>query len=160
MNFEKENFLRTRLVRYLQQLDPHTPPRWGKMNAQQMVEHFAGDAIRIASGALKMDKILTTPDQLSRMREFLRSDKPFKKNLKNPLLGEEPAPLHHKTMQAAIGYLQEQLIFFFEAFDNDPSLVTRNPFYGDLDFESNVQLLYKHAIHHLEQFGVVHLGKA
>jgi hypothetical protein len=151
---EKENFLRTRLVTYLQRLDPATPPKWGKMNVQQMIEHYGGDAVRNASGRLKLDKIVTTPEHLQRLREFMLSDKPFHENTKNPLLGEEPAPLRYKTVQAAIGALQQELIYFFEAFEKDPRLITRNPFFGDLNFDQNVQLLYKHALHHLKQFGV------
>ena len=154
MSFEKENFLRTRLVRYMQQLDPAALPRWGKMNVQQMIEHYAGDAVRNASGRLKIDKVITSPEKLGAMREFMMSDKPFKENTKNPLMGEEPLLLRFNTVQAAIGALQQELIFFFEAFAKDPQLITRNPFFGDLNFEQNVQLLYKHALHHLRQFGV------
>lgn len=154
MSFEKENFLRTRLVRYLQQLDPSTPPRWGKMSVQQMIEHYAGDAVRNASGRLKIDKIMTPPEKLGSMREFMMSERPFKENTKNPLLGEEPGPLRFHTVQGAIGALQQELIYFFEAFTKEPQYITRNPFFGDLNFEQNVQLLYKHALHHLRQFGV------
>lgn len=154
MNFEKENFLRTRFIRYLQQLDPATLPKWGKMNVQQMVEHFNVDAVRVASGKTKFTGIQVSPAQLIKMQEFLISDKSFKKNLKNPLLGEEPAPLRFNTLQAAIGSLHEELIYFFEVFEKDQGLTTRNPFYGDLNFEQNVQLLYKHALHHLRQFGI------
>jgi hypothetical protein len=46
------------------------------------------------------------------------------------------------------------MIYFFEVFEKDTALVTRNPFFGDLNFEQNVQLLYKHSLHHLRQFGV------
>jgi hypothetical protein len=154
MSFEKENFLRTKLIPYLQQLDPATPPRWGKMNVQQMIEHCGGDVFRSASGRLKIDKIVTPPENLQRMRDFLMSDKPFKENIKNPLLGEEPRLLRYKTVQAAIGALQQEMIYFFEAFEQNPNLLTRNPFFGDLNFDQNVQLLYKHSLHHLRQFGV------
>ena len=154
MSLEKENFLRTKLIAYLQRLDPATPSRWGKMNVQQMIEHYGGDAVRNASGRLKIDTIMTPPEHLERMREFMMSDKPFKENTKNPLMGDEPAPLQYKTIQAAIGGLQQELIYFFETFEKNPELITRNPFFGDLNFEQNVQLLYKHAIHHLKQFGV------
>ncbi len=154
MSFEKENFLRTKLVRYLQQLDPATPPRWGKMTVQQMVEHLGGEAIRNANGRLKIDTILTPPENLPRMREFMMSDKPFRENIKNPLMGEEPGLLRYKTVQAAIGALQQELIYFFEAFEKDQGFITRDPFFGDLNFEQSVQLLYKHALHHLRQFGV------
>jgi hypothetical protein len=154
MSFEKENFLRTKLVAYLQRLNPATPPRWGKMNVQQMIEHYAGDAVRNASGRLKIDEIMTPPGNLERMREFMISNKPFKENTRNPLMSEDPAPLRYQTVQGAIGALQQELIYFFEAFEKNPELITRNPFFGDLDFEQNVQLLYKHALHHLRQFGV------
>jgi len=154
MSFEKENFLRTKLVSYLQQLDPATPPRWGKMSVQQMIEHFGGDAIRNAYDRLKIETIITPPENLRLMQEFMMGDKPFKENTINPLLGEEPAPLRYKTIQAAIGALQQELIYFFEAFEKDHGLITRNPFFGDLTFEQSVQLLYKHALHHLRQFGV------
>jgi hypothetical protein len=154
MTIEKENFLRTKLITYLQRLDPQTEPRWGKMSVQHMIEHFAGDAVRNASGRLKIDAIVTPPARLERMREFMMSDKPFHENTLNPLMGTEPAGLRYKTIQAAIGALQQELIYFFEAFEKDPQLITRNPFFGDLNFEQNVQLLYKHALHHLRQFGV------
>ena len=151
---EKEFFLRTKLIGYLQRLDPSTAPKWGKMNVQQMIEHYGGDGIRSASGRLKIEKIISPPENLQRMLEFLMSDKPFRENIKNPLLGEEPRPVRYKTVQAAIGALQQELIYFFEAFEKDPKLITRNPFFGDLNFEQNVQLLYKHALHHLRQFSI------
>ena len=154
MSFEKENFLRTKLVPYLQRLDPAAPPRWGKMNVQQMIEHYAGDALRNANGRLKIDTIITPSEVLAKMREFMMSDKPFKENTKNPLMGDEPAPLRYKTVQGAIGALQLELIYFFEAYEKKPNMIIRNPFFGDLNFEQNVQLLYKHALHHLRQFGV------
>lgn len=154
MSFEKENFLRTRLVRYLQQLPPSTAPRWGKMNVQQMIEHYTIDGLSVANGRNKTEKIITAPEKLPLLREFMMSDKPFRPNTKNPLLGDEPAAPQFNTVQAAIGALQEELIFFFEVFAKDPQMQTRNPFFGDLNFEQNVQLLYKHAIHHLRQFGV------
>lgn len=154
MSFEKENFLRTKFILYLQQLDPATPPRWGKMSVQQMIEHFTEDAVRVANGHRKFDNIVTPPEKLPRMQEFMMSDKPFKENTKNPLLPEEPAPLRHATVQAAIGALHQELIYFFEVFEKDHQFVTRNPIFGDLTFEQSVQLLYKHALHHLRQFGV------
>ena len=154
MSLEKENFLRTKLVAYLQQLDPTTQPKWGKMNVQQMIEHFGGNALRNANGRLKIEKIITPPDHLVKLREFMMSEKPFKENTRNPLMSDEPSPTRYKTMQGAIGALQQELIYFFEVYEKEPQLIIRNPFFGDLNFEQNVQLLYKHALHHLRQFGV------
>jgi|WetSurMetagenome_2_1015567.scaffolds.fasta_scaffold759933_2 hypothetical protein len=154
MSHLKENFLRTKLVSYLKKLEPSTPPRWGKMNVQQMIEHFSDDALQVASGKRIIEKILTAPENLERYREFMMSEKPFKENTVNVLLGSEPVPVHHHTVEAAIGELQQELIYFFEVFEKNPRLTTRNPFFGNLSFDQNVQLLYKHAIHHLRQFSV------
>jgi hypothetical protein len=154
MNFEKENFLRTKLIPHLQQLDPSTPPKWGKLSVQGMIEHFAHDAVRNASGKLRFEKTVTPEEHLQRMRDFMLSDKPFRPNTKNPLMQEEPIPLHYKTVQAAINSLQEELIDFFSAYEKEPSMTIVNPFFGTMNFDQNVQLLYKHALHHLNQFGV------
>lgn len=153
MTIEKENFLRTQLVSHLKRLDPSLAPRWGKMDVQQMIEHFAGDALRTASGRLKIETILTPLERLEKMREFMLSNKPFKENTANPLMPLDPPPHRFNTVQAAIGALQMELIYFFQVFEKQPGLTTRNPFFGDLNFEENVQLLYKHALHHLKQFG-------
>jgi hypothetical protein len=68
---------------------------------------------------------------------------------------EIPAPVQHKTIAAAFAELEEELDHFFTAFETNPHLATANPFFGPLNFELNVQLLYKHALHHLRQFGVM-----
>ena len=152
MNFEKENFLRTKFISLLQKLKNDTPPFWGKMNVQQMIEHFT-DVMMVASGKIKLP-LVTPADKLPRFREFMFSEKPFKENTKSPVLAEEPAPLKKHTKEAAIGKLQEELIYFFEAFEKYPGLKTNNPVFGELDFDANIQLLYKHALHHLRQFGI------
>ena len=154
MTIEKENFLRTKLVPLLQKLDPATTPRWGRMNVQQMIEHYTTDGIIIASGKANVKEIITPPEKLTRYRDFMMSDRPFQENTVNPLLNTDPLPVHYKTVQGAIGALQQELILFFNVFEKDPALLTRNPIFGDMNFEENVQLLYKHALHHLKQFGI------
>lgn len=151
MSIEKENFLRTKLVPCLQKADPARPPKWGKMNLHQMVEHLT-DVVKVANGKIKMD-IVTPPDKLPLYKEFMMSEKAFRENTKSPVLPEEPLPLRTNTIQAAIGRLQEEIIYFFEVFEKDPQLKTAHPVFGELDFNENVQILYKHALHHLKQFG-------
>lgn len=152
MNFEKENFIRTKFIGYLQRLNPATPPRWGKMNVQQMIEHFT-DVVMVASGKIKME-LAVPKERLPLYRDFLMSEKPFKENTKSPVLPEETLPLKKHTVQAAIGKLQEELISFFEVFEKEPALKTTHPAFGDLDFNENIQAMHKHAVHHLKQFGV------
>jgi hypothetical protein len=152
MSLGKENFLRTKFVPLLQRMNPATPALWGKMNLQQMIEHFT-DVMMVASGKIKIQTV-TPADKLPSFKEFLLSEKPFKQNTKSPVLPPDPPPLRRRTRQAAIGKLQEELIAFFETFDKKPELKTVNPVFGELDFAENIQLLYKHALHHLNQFGV------
>jgi len=152
MNKEKEIFLRKKFVTLLQQLNDTAPARWGKMNVQQMIEHFT-DALMAANGKIRLP-VITPADKLPRFYEFLLSEKQFKENTKSPVLGDDPAPIRKNTKQAAIGKLQEELIYFFESFKNNPGLKTINPVFGELNYEENIQLLYKHALHHLRQFGV------
>lgn len=82
------------------------------------------------------------------------SDKPFRENTPNPLIGEVPPPVRHPDVPAAIAELRKEIEHFIATFKDIPGRTTRNPFFGDLDLEKNAQLLYKHALHHLKQFGV------
>ena len=153
MEAEKENFLKYRFTILLKQIPSDMPPRWGKMTLQQMVEHFT-DSVRIASGKIPFADIITNSEHLQKMRDFLMSDKPFRENTMNPLLPEVPAPVKNPALSKALQELQEELDFFFSVFEKNNLQVTRNPIFGDLSFEQNVQLLYKHGLHHLKQFGV------
>jgi hypothetical protein len=152
MNEEKLQFLKTAFIPLLEQIEGEAKGNWGVMNGQQMVEHFC-DAVKNASGKLMLP-LINQGEALEKSRAFLMSEKPFKENTKNPLIAETPPPLRKPNMQAAIKKLQEELNYFFHVFEKDPALKTRNPFYGELDYAENVQLLYKHALHHLKQFTI------
>lgn len=149
----KAQFLKESFVPLLQTIPATTEPRWGKMNLQQMIEHLS-DAVRIASGRQPTPRLLTPEEHLPKMRAFLFSEKPFRENTRNPMMPETPAPVRFKSIEAATNELQAQLDHFFAVFEANPSLSTLNPLFGVLDFEGNVQLLYKHAVHHLRQFGM------
>lgn len=153
MNQEKLLFLKNDFLLLLQSLKADAKGKWGLMNGQQMVEHFV-DAVKNASGKLKLPLIDNGVEKV-RMQSFLFSEKPFAQNIRNPYMSEQPLPVKQSNIQAAIEKLRNELAFFFEAFENDPSLTTVNPFFGELDYSSNVQLLHKHALHHLNQFGLI-----
>jgi hypothetical protein len=150
---EKAQFLRKQFVPFLKGLPTETRAAWGLMTVQQMIEHFT-DSVRIASGKAVHTDVLTLPEHLDKMRNFLESDKPFRENTKNALMPEVPAPVRNPSRSEAIKELNEEIEFFFAVFKKNNLQVTRNPFFGDLNYEQNIQLLYKHALHHLRQFGV------
>jgi hypothetical protein len=153
MSTDKAEFLKNRFVPLLKQIPSDTQPHWGKMSLQQMIEHFS-DSVRIASGKTVYTDFVFPPEQLQKVREFMLSEKPFKENTVNPLLPEAPAPVINISTEEAINELQKEINYFFSVFEKNNLQVTRSPFFGDLNFEENIHLLYKHASHHLRQFGV------
>lgn len=86
------------------------------------------------------------------MQVFLMTDKLFKPETKNSMMGEEPAPVMNDNTNALLDQLQSQLNRFAARFENQPDLLVRNPIFGDLNEEHWTRLLYKHCIHHLHQF--------
>ena len=149
----KEEFLKNDFIPLLGKLRADEKGRWGIMTAQQMVEHFA-DAVKNASGKLILPS-LNEGEKLQKFREFLMSEKPFKENIDNPLIPKEGIPHRQPDLQSAINKLQKELDYFFEVFEKNPDLKTGNVFFGQLDYNMNIQLLHKHAKHHLRQFGLV-----
>lgn len=153
MENHKIEFLKNQFVPLLKQLDAKATGKWGVLNAQQMVEHFS-ESVRIANRKIQPQKV-TLDEHLPKMRAFMLSDKPFKENTPNPLMNKEGSPLKHVSMQEAIEELRIELNDFFSAFEKDHTLNTSNPFFGSLNFEENVHLLHKHALHHLKQFNLI-----
>ena len=154
MTNDKANFLKKDFISYLRSLDSATPSSWGKMSMQQMIEHFT-DNVKIASGKTSNTALLTPSDQLRKAQDFLMSDKPFRENTPNPLLPEVPPPVRNISIEEALKELKKEMDFFFSIFKENNQQQTLNPFFGELNFEQNVQLLHKHALHHLKQFGVM-----
>jgi uncharacterized damage-inducible protein DinB len=148
---QKADFLRNKYTGILTGLEPDTPPRWGKMNVQQMVEHMA-DYVRVASGKTLLDVV--SPEKVARSRNFLESEKQFPENTPNALMAEEPKPVKLDNLEQAIDELVIELDHFFAVHELEENRTTVNPFFGDLVYEQQVQLLYKHATHHLRQFGL------
>lgn len=153
MDESKLNFLKNDFVFHLKHLAPDAKGDWGLMNGQQMVEHFS-EMLRMANGR-KQYKGSISEEIMKKSYNFMMSDKPFRENTKNPLLPEEPAPVVNNTMQQAIEELKQELNYFFEQYQSRPGLRIHNPIFGDLNFEEQVQLLHKHAQHHLKQFGLI-----
>ena len=153
MNEDKINFLKNDFIFLLKHLAPDAQGSWGVMNGHQMVEHLV-DVVKNASGKLKLPNV-NEGEKLEKARAFMMSDKPFAENIRNPFISQTPPAPRKVTIQAAIEKLQQELNYFFEVFDKNPALTTHNAFFGELDFAANVHLLYKHAKHHLKQFGLV-----
>ncbi|MEO6232268.1 MAG: DUF1569 domain-containing protein [Ferruginibacter sp.] len=153
MDQAKLNFISKDLVPLLRTLPEDAIKKWGKMNAQQMVEHISG-FFRVSTNKLHFP--LHTPvDQLPKFKAFLHSDKEFRENTKAPVLPEEPLPVQFANYKDAVNDLEKEVKDFLQQFENDPGLTTQHPVFGDLNFEEWVLLHYKHVVHHLKQYGLL-----
>jgi hypothetical protein len=71
------------------------------------------------------------------------------------LLPEEPPATRNEFLEDAILELDGEITDFHTFFKGDPEKRTTNPFFGHLNYAEWVQLLHKHALHHLRQFGAL-----
>ncbi len=148
---EQKEYLLNQLVNDFRSLSQPANANWGKMNFNQMLEHLI-EACKNASGDIVFDTFHTPEERLPAMQAFLMTDKLFKPETKNAMMGEEPAPVKNDNSNALLDELQSQINRFYERFQQDENLVARNPIFGDLNEELWTRLLYKHCIHHLHQF--------
>jgi hypothetical protein len=150
---EKAAFVKESFIPLVKKLTGDEKGKWGKMNAQQMIEHVAG-FFKVSTEKIHFP--LTTPaEHLPKYKEFLWSDKEFRENTQAPMLPEEPLPLRYSSMQEATADLEKSIHDFFVFFGDDRSKTTLHPAFGELNFNEWVQLHHKHATHHLKQFGLM-----
>jgi hypothetical protein len=130
----KSVFISTELFIFLQQLHADTTPKWGKMNAQQMVEHLS-DFIDLSVEKIHFP-IAVPEEDLPKYKAFLMSEKHFRENTKAPssVLGEEPLPIKLDSLELAIEKLHVSVADFFAFFAENPDKKTLHPSFGWLNF--------------------------
>ena len=153
MTAAKRAFLKNDLLLLVNKLNGDEKAKWGKMNAQQMIEHVSA-FFKVSTQKIHFP--LTTPvEHLLKYKEFLLSEKEFRENTKAPVLPEEPSPLRYPNIQEAKDDLKKSVNAFFEFFKNNSLKTTLHPAFGELNFDEWVQLHHKHVTHHLKQFGLI-----
>ncbi len=155
MDTGKLNFIQHQFVLLLKDLPGSKDGKWGKMNAQQMVEHVTG-FFKVSSNRINFP-LVSPSEHLPKLKAFLLSDKEFRENTKAPtsVIGEEPMPVRTNNMEEAIEALQQSIDEFVEYFKGDDYKTTLHPVFGELNFEEWILLHYKHVMHHGKQFGLV-----
>lgn len=155
MDVQKLNFVTKESVLLFKNLSADSMGKWGKMNAQQTVEHLAA-FFNVSAGKIKFD-LVTPVEHLPKYKEFLLSDKEFRENTKAPtsVIGEEALPLLYANMEAALEKLTESIAAFENYFKDEPLKTSLHPVFGELNFEEWVLLHHKHVTHHAKQFGLL-----
>ncbi len=154
MDEAKLHFLTKEFIPLLKELPADAKGKWGKMSAQQMVEHVSG-FFKVSTQKLKIP-LVTPIEHLPKFKEFLLSDKEFRENTKAPgnIVPEEPVPTRKASMNEAGEELQNEIDHFVAFFTDNPGTKTTHPVFGNLDYDEWVLLHYKHVTHHLRQFGI------
>ena len=155
MDTEKQDFIINELIPRLKRLSANAAGIWGKMNAQQMVEHLSR-IFNVSSGK-SFYPLLTPLEDLPKYRQFLLGDKVFRENTIGPegIVPKEPAAARNNTYLDALDELQLEINDFVKFFTDNPGEKTMHPVFGELNFEEWVLIHYKHVQHHARQFGML-----
>jgi oxepin-CoA hydrolase/3-oxo-5,6-dehydrosuberyl-CoA semialdehyde dehydrogenase len=151
----RDTFLRETAPSTIRNLDEVAAPRWGRMTAQQMVEHLLW-AVELSNGLVHTECLVPEPE-LPRMKRFLYSSRPIPRDFPNPALTRGLPPLRYGSLADAKAGFRRELERFLSA-HHDPGRLFTHPIFGALNHEEWHRTHYKHLHHHLEQFGLIEPG--
>jgi len=149
----RDTFLRTFFFGALDGLRPDATGRWGRMTAQQMVEHLAW-AFECSTGRVVVE-CGTPADQVERMKRFLHHNRPSPPDFMNPALREGLPPLRHADLADARRALLVEVDRFLEHQRTHHDAVRMHPVFGPIGMEEWSRTHFKHGCHHLQQFGLI-----
>lgn len=137
----------------LARLMPDQKPKWGEMNAIEMVDHLlAGMKLFLSKTETKLE----TPEEfLPKYKAFIMSNKGFKPGAKKPLDYEKYESANAHDLEALKQAFNDKLKEFDEITSTDPEFWSFHPSFGKLNVEETRQLNFKHLRHHFRQFGLM-----
>ena len=128
-------------------------PSWGEMTAQHMVEHLAW-VFDVSTG--RDEGTCHIPEAMRDMlKPWLHDDRPSPRGFKNPMLPETPGPLKYAGMPEARIALRVSLDEFLGHRKANSPYMGIHPVLGPLRIDEWERFHFKHAYHHLLQFGLV-----
>ena len=149
----RKTFLSTTMHQCLAGLKADAQPAWGRMSAQQMIEHLLW-SVRGSTGS-HIFTVATPEHLLERAKRFLYHDRQTPHDFMNPLLAQGLPPMEHPDLAAAVGALRAEVKRFLELAESEPDAVRAHPIFGPLKMEEWERASFKHVHHHLVQFGVI-----
>jgi hypothetical protein len=142
------------IFKALSQLRADTSPLFGKMNAQDMVEHLIL-SMTFCNG--KAPQVLMIEERSSQVikHHTVNTGKEMGRGFKAPMLGDTPPPLIQEDLHAAIEQLKKEMEDFDSFFKKAPHATPISPVLGTLDHAEWIIFHNKHFTHHFKQFGLV-----
>lgn len=141
------------LNQYLDKLKPESPAKWGKMQAQHMIEHL-GWTFPACTGKVEVP-VFTAPEKLPARLAFLRGEDHFPQNFRSVVLGDDLPVLKFSN----IGEAKQKLLKRIEEFriyaKENPDAMHNHPVFGKIGMEDWLRFQNKHFTHHFNQFGLI-----
>lgn len=138
-----------KLISRIELLEENTAPKWGIMNAAQMLSHCMGP-IDVAFGTLKLKPNFLFAILGKIFKKKILAANGFKRN--SPTVKE-----FIRTESEDFEKVKSEIILKIKRFSSEGSDVIVNkkhPFFGRMTIEEWDTLQWKHLNHHLKQFGV------
>jgi hypothetical protein len=137
------------IIQRIEKLTPESKALWGKMNVGQMLAHCA----EAAKLPIREVKTAFSPIQILGQffkKSFIQEGKPFRKNSPTApdlrMVDEKDFSKEKANFIAVLNKINA---------DGEKGITqARHPFFGKMSVEDWGMIGYKHADHHLSQFGV------
>ena len=126
----RERFLSDVLMDALAGLQADSRPSWGKMTAQQMVEHLTW-AFELSTGQSETECPIPEA-QRERLRTFLYDNRATPHEYMNPVLAAGLPPLRHRGLDAARGALWVEVNRFLLQLRAGPGALHTHPVFGPI----------------------------
>ena len=149
----RETFFRRLLFEALMPLRDDARPNWGRMTTQQMVEHLLW-AFELSTGHAHVECPIPEP-QRQRLKAFLYDNRPTPREFMNPVLTAGLPALRHQGLVEAVASLRTAVNHFVQKTASTPDATHMHPVFGPIGMEEWARAHFKHAYHHLLQFGLV-----
>jgi hypothetical protein len=135
------------VISRLEKIQPSSQPRWGKMNAAQMMAHCQA-TFEVYFGEKQLRRGLASIlfGKIAKRKLFV--NKPWPKNL--PTAREFKIADQRDMLEEKV-----KLVHLIKRFSADGYTITEtvHPFFGKMSSQEWALFAYKHLDHHLTQFG-------
>jgi oxepin-CoA hydrolase/3-oxo-5,6-dehydrosuberyl-CoA semialdehyde dehydrogenase len=154
----RDRFDRTVLREALDDLAEGAEGRWGRMTAQQMVEHLEW-TYGLSTGKHQVECQVAEADR-ARLKRFLYHTMPTPHDFSNPALTGGLPLLKHANLKVAKDALGREVERFWTRSPELSDALYMHPLFGPIGMEEWSRTHFKHGCHHLLQFGLIELTEA
>ena len=147
---------RRNIQKLLNGLTENTKPNWGKMTAQQMLEHLE-TTLLYSIGEPEVEKCFTPEEHLEKYQDSLYNHRKMPKDFPAPFLPEDGTlpELKYKNLEQAKEKFLENLQKYQIYYRENPEAEHMHFVFGKLNKEMMELMHRKHFTHHFEQFNII-----